>query len=148
MNHRGQNFIKPSYSCLIKLRASSSYKNLLGKCINWDLFTQSSFTLANTSCETVCVIIDLAHIFLLHLPQAHFTHVISLKRIDVSKIFFLMVLKIRFATVEGDIEWVSNDLSAGIISTLFYVYFSITSYLSRWHVLLLKVIGANERKLL
>ena len=34
-------------------------------------------------------------------------------------------------TVEGDIEWVSNDLSAGIISTLFYVYFSITSYLSR-----------------
>lgn len=59
------------------------------------------------------------------------THVISLKRIDVSKLFFLMVLKIRFATVEGDLEWVSNDLSAGIISTLFYVYFSITSYLSR-----------------
>ena len=50
---------------------------------------------------------------------------------DVSKLFFLMVLKIRFATVEGDLEWESNDLSAGIISKLFYVYFSITSYLSR-----------------
>ena len=59
------------------------------------------------------------------------THVISLKRMDVSKLFFLMVLKIRFATVEGDLEWESNDLSAGIISKLFYVYFSITSYLSR-----------------
>ena len=36
-------------------------KNLLRKFVNWVTSTQSSFTLANFSCETRCVIIDLAY---------------------------------------------------------------------------------------
>ena len=72
------------------------------------------------------------------------THVISLKRFDVSKLFFLMVLKIRFATVEG--VWVSNDLSAGMIYTLFCVYPSITSYLSSYKPLKCTSVESQEGK--
>lgn len=72
------------------------------------------------------------------------THVISLKRIDVSKLFFLMVLKIRFATVEG--VWVSNDLSAGMNYTLFCVYSSITSYLSSYKPLKCTSVESQEGK--